>query len=46
MEKYIDIHGKKVYLVIDDKINFEVRKLKSGKKTLITLIIDDEEDKK
>jgi hypothetical protein len=46
MEKYIDIHGKKVYLVIDDQIEFEVRKLEAGKKTLITLIIDNEDNNK
>ena len=41
-EKYVDIHDKKVYLIIDEGVDFEVRKLKAGKKTLITLIIDEE----
>ena len=41
-EKYIELCKGRIVLIMDDSVAIEVRELLAGKKTLVTIIVDEE----
>lgn len=41
-EKYIDICKGKIVLVMDDSVGIEIREIPAGKKTMVTILVDEE----